>query len=114
MIARGIEAGWPRRPAARFTRARCGRCRTRLNGKATKTKFRESGPPRGIFVCASRFEPEALGNASSGHLPWRFLGRKFRLQSAMHFKRVTRSGQFADAYCTPNLELPPLRIPAWC
>jgi hypothetical protein len=34
MIARGIEAGWPRRPAARFTRARCG-----PNGKATKTKF---------------------------------------------------------------------------
>src|SRR5258708_30029331 len=33
MIARGIEAGWPRRLAARFTRARCGTCRTRQNEK---------------------------------------------------------------------------------
>jgi hypothetical protein len=27
--ARGIEAGWPRRCAARYTRARCGTCRSR-------------------------------------------------------------------------------------
>src|SRR5881227_2706516 len=33
MIARGIEAERPRRLAARFTRARCGTCRTRPNEK---------------------------------------------------------------------------------
>ena len=63
----------PRRLAARFTRARCGRCRTRPNGKATKTKFGESGPPPEFLSARHRFEPEALGNVSSVllHLSWR-------------------------------------------
>ena len=33
MLARGIDAGWPRRNAARFTRARCGAGRTRAKSR---------------------------------------------------------------------------------
>ncbi len=40
VFARGIEAGWPRRHAARFTRARCGvsRARTTQAGQQSKAE----------------------------------------------------------------------------
>ena len=39
VFARGIEAGWPRRKAARFTRARCGGRRTRANERSRQSQI---------------------------------------------------------------------------
>ena len=84
-ITEGIEAGWPRRPAARFTRARCGRCRTRPNEEPGRLSSGNLGPPRELWSARHRFAPEAFGKrflqfflACRGAVP----GRKFGLTSS--------------------------------
>ena len=113
MIARGIEAGWPRRLAARFTRARCGTYRTRLGEKARR-------PSSGNLLIAS-FCPRVIdSNPEHWETLLQFLSTslgtvpgQFGLQSAPHQARNLK-GQLAAAFSTANLELPPLRIPAMC
>jgi hypothetical protein len=46
--ARGIEAAWPRRCAARFTRARSGDSRTRKDEKQQQRELGKCGYLRGL------------------------------------------------------------------
>ena len=89
---RGIEAEWPRRCAARFTRARCGACRARK----TKSSNRSLGPwkldlfPR-LGLCV--IDPHLKHGKTLLQLfrtcPGPILGRKFGFESAIDFERET-------------------------
>jgi hypothetical protein len=62
--ARGIEAAWPRRCAARFTRARCGDSRTRKDEKQQHRELGKCGYPHERFLRV--IDPDlTIGNASS-------------------------------------------------
>src|SRR6266508_1094393 len=52
--ARGIEAAWPRRCAARFTRARCGDSRTRKDEKQQQRELGKCGYPHERFFAGDR------------------------------------------------------------
>ena len=58
--ARGIEAAWPRRCAARFTRARCGDSRTRKDEKQQQRELGKCGYSRTFETDWRHLEPRLL------------------------------------------------------
>jgi hypothetical protein len=92
-LARGIKAARPRRRGSRFTRARCGASRTRPNKIYEDASLRDPDflPSVGLRVIDSDLNRRKTPLELFSTCPRAVAGRKFGLQSAIHFKRVTRS-----------------------
>lgn len=88
MPARGIEAGWPRRSAARFTRARCSAAARAQTGELARARPEDLvsslefvGASKSLLVLFTH--PGAVRAA-------------FCLASSIRLKRITKGLQLTD------------------